>query len=111
MRSPFRGTPDPNAAADAFLLEFLARRKGSPGNIRPIWKSLRFRGRVSPGGPPAAAGALPEIDADTDRAATGEILRRLEAWRNEGPIGGEIDPETIPEERHFWFLGHEARRR
>ena len=110
MRSPFRGTPDPDAAADAFILEFLARRKGSPVNIRQIWKSLRSRGLVSPGGPPAAAGALPEIDADTDRAATGEILRRLEAWRNEGLIDGEIDPETITEERHFWVLGHEARR-
>ncbi|MHB8352226.1 MAG: hypothetical protein ACYDFT_06035 [Thermoplasmata archaeon] len=106
MRILFEGTPPADDAADAFILAFLAGRKGNPVNARQVWKSLRSRGFVPTDGTPS----LSKVDADVDSAAVAEILRRLRAWHDQGLIGGETDPETITEDRHFWVLGPLSRK-
>jgi hypothetical protein len=98
MRIRFQGTPDADDTANAFILAFMASRKGHPVNARQVWRSLRSRGFVPTDGTPTST-------SDPDEgAAIAEIGRRLQKWRDQGLVGGEAEPEAITEERHFWVL-------
>ncbi|MCI4369911.1 MAG: hypothetical protein L3J81_01115 [Thermoplasmata archaeon] len=100
MKIRFQGTPNADDAADAFLLAFLATRKGSPVTATQAWKSLHSRGFV-----PAGDGPSPESNPD-EGAAIAEISTRLQAWVEKGDIGGDGEPEALTKERHFWVLGN-----
>jgi pentatricopeptide repeat protein len=99
MKIQFQGAPDPDDVANAFILAFLATRKGNPVTARQVWKSLRSRGFVPTDGRPT-----PPTDPD-DGAAMTEIGRRLQAWAKQGLIGGDDEPEAITKDRHFWAIG------
>lgn len=99
MKIKFQGTPDADDTADAFILAFLASRKGHPTNARQVWRSLRSRGFVPTDGTPAST------SPPDDGAAIAEIGMRLQTWREQGLVGGEVEPEALTEERHFWVLG------
>jgi hypothetical protein len=99
MKIQFQGTPDPDDVADAFILAFLAHHKGNPVTAAQVWKSLHSRGLVPTDGSPTSP-------ADPDEgAAIAEISRRLQEWVKRGDIGGEVEPESITKDRHFWVLG------
>lgn len=99
MKIILRGTPDPDDVADAFILSFLASRKGSPVDAEQIWRSLHARGFVPTDGQAAPAG-------ETDEgAAIAEIGQRLQTWRKQGLVGGEAEPESITTRRHYWVIG------
>src|ERR1700688_2754610 len=99
MKIQFEGALGSDAAADAFILAFLASRKGTPVTARQVWKSLRARGFVPTDGRPTA-----QKKAD-DGAAIAEISCRLQRWRARGTVGGEDEPESLSGDRHFWVLG------
>ncbi|MCI4324036.1 MAG: hypothetical protein L3K03_08530 [Thermoplasmata archaeon] len=98
MKIQFQGTPDSDEIADAFILAFLATRKGHPANAREVWRSLRSRGFVPTDGTPT-----PDANPD-EGAAIAEISRRMQKWLEQGVIGGEAEPEALTEERHFWVI-------
>jgi hypothetical protein len=100
MKVQFQGSADPDDIADAFVLAFLASRKGSPVSAEQVWKSLRTRGFVPTDGTPTAQSNPPD-----DGAAVAEIRRRLESWLERGDVGGEVEPESITGDRHFWVIG------
>jgi len=100
MKIQFEGTPDPDDVADAFILAFLATRKGNPVTARQVWKSLHTRGFV-----PTDGRATSHSDPD-EGAAVAEISRRLQTWLERGIVGGDAAPEPITKDRHFWALGN-----
>jgi hypothetical protein len=100
VKIQFQGTPDEDAVADAFILAFLASRKGGPVTPTQVWKSLHSRGFVPGGDTPA-----PESNPD-EGAAIAEISNRLQEWLKKGDIGGDADLEPLTRERHFWAIGH-----
>lgn len=100
MKIQFQGTPDADAAADAFILAFLASRKGSPVSALQVWKSLRSRGFA----PTEDRGAPQPRTAEG--TAVAEIDRRLQEWLKQGLVGGEARPETFTGDRHFWTIGN-----
>jgi len=100
MKIRFQGTPDSDDVANAFILAFLAGRKGAPVTASQVWKSLHSRGFVPVDDRPAA-------DTQPDEgAATAEISARLQGWLKDGEIGGDGEPETLTKDRHFWVLGN-----
>jgi pentatricopeptide repeat protein len=99
MKIQFHGSPDPDDVADAFILSFLASRKGSPVSAEQVWKSLHSRGFVPTDGRDTSP------DRPDDGAAIAEIGQRLQTWREQGLVGGEAVPESITELRHFWVIG------
>jgi hypothetical protein len=100
MKIQFQGTPDPDDVADAFILSFLASRKGSPVTAEQVWKSLSTRGFIPTDGRPTA-----EANPD-EGAAIAEISRRLQEWLDRGLVGGEAEPEAVTKVRHFWAIGN-----
>jgi hypothetical protein len=100
MKVQFQGSAQPDDIADAFILAFLASRKGSPVSAEQVWKSLRTRGFVPTDGSPTAQSNPPD-----DGAAVAEIRSRLETWAERGDVGGEAEPESITGDRHFWAIG------
>jgi|HubBroStandDraft_3_1064219.scaffolds.fasta_scaffold1048138_2 hypothetical protein len=100
MKIRFQGTPDADDVADAFILAFLASRKGSPVTAVQVWKSLHSRGFV-----PADDRPVPESNPD-EGAAVAEISNRLQEWLKKGEIGGDGEPEALTKDRHFWVLGN-----
>jgi pentatricopeptide repeat protein len=100
MKIQFQGTADPDDIADAFILSFLASRKGSPVTAEQVWKSLHARGFVPTDGRETAS------ERPDDGAAIAEIGERLQLWREQGLVGGEAEPESITERRHYWVLGN-----
>jgi pentatricopeptide repeat protein len=99
MKIQFQGTADPDDIADAFILSFLASRKGSPVSAEQVWKSLHSKGFVPTDGRPTAA------EHPDEGAAIAEIGQRLQLWRDQGLVGGEVEPESITGLRHFWVIG------
>jgi hypothetical protein len=100
MKIQFHGTPDEDGVADAFIMAFLASRKGAPVTATQVWKSLHSRGFV-----PGGDGPAPEANPD-EGAAIAEIGNRLQDWGSKGDIGGDGEPEALTKERHFWVIGH-----
>jgi hypothetical protein len=100
MKIQFQGSADPDDIADAFILSFLASRKGSPVSVEQVWKSLHARGFVPTDG--RATGA----EHPDDGAAIAEIGERLQKWREQGVVGGDSEPESITGLRHYWVLGN-----
>jgi pentatricopeptide repeat protein len=100
MKIQFQGSPDPDDVADAFILAYLASRKGSPVKAEQVWKSLRARGFVPTDGRPTSAS-----DPD-DGAGIAEVGRRLQEWLKQGLVGGDAEPEAISQDRHFWVIGN-----
>jgi hypothetical protein len=98
VKIQFQGSPPGDEAANAFILAFLATRKGHPVNARQVWRSLRSRGFVPTDGTPAAE------SAPDNGVAIAEIGQRMQKWLEQGLIGGETEPESLTEERHFWVL-------
>jgi hypothetical protein len=99
MKIQFQASVDPDDVADAFILAYLARHRGRAVTADLIWKGLRSRGFVPSDGRPTSVN---EIDSG---AAIAEIQQRLEKWLDEGIIGGEVAPESITGQRHFWVIG------
>ena len=99
MKIQFEGSPDSDDVADAFILAFLASRKGRPVTARQVWKSLRTRGFI-----PTDGRATAHTDPD-DGAAVAEVSRRLQTWLDRGLVGGNLEPEPLTADRHFWALG------
>ncbi len=99
MKIILQGSPDPDDVADAFILSFLASRKGSPVNAEQVWKSLRSRGFVPTDGQSTAT------KNPDEGAAIAEIGQRLQRWHEQGLVGGEAVPEAITAVRHFWVIG------
>ncbi|MGD0249983.1 MAG: hypothetical protein ABSB97_03715 [Thermoplasmata archaeon] len=99
MKIQFQGSPDPDDVADAFILAFLASRKGSPVSAQQVWKSLRSRGFV-----PTDGRQTSQSDPDEGAAIT-EISRRLQTWLDQGLVGGDAEPEAVTKDRHFWVIG------
>ncbi|MFI5415439.1 MAG: hypothetical protein ACHQ16_07280 [Candidatus Lutacidiplasmatales archaeon] len=99
MKIQFQGTADPDDVADAFILSFLASRKGTPVTAQQVWKSLHSRGFVPTDGRPTST------ERPDEGAAIAEIGARLQRWREQGLVGGETEPESITELRHYWSLG------
>jgi hypothetical protein len=99
MKIEFQGTATPDETADAFILAFLASRKGSPVSAPQVWKSLRSRGFTPTTGGPTEAAAPDDAMAET------EIARRLALWAERGLVGGEAEVEAITQERHYWVIG------
>jgi hypothetical protein len=100
VKIQFLGTPDPDDAADGFILAFLASRNGSPVSAQQLWKRPRSRGfaltgehRDSPAGP-------------EDGIAIAEIGRRLQERLKQGLVDGEARPESFTNEHHFWTIGN-----
>jgi hypothetical protein len=100
MKIQFQGTADLDDIADAFILSFLASRKGTPVTAQQVWKSLHSRGFVPTDG--RATGT----EKPDEGAAIAEIGARLQLWREQGLVGGETEPESITELRHYWSLGN-----
>jgi hypothetical protein len=99
MKIQFQGTVDPDEVADAFILAALARHQGGTMTASQIWDGLKSRGLVPTDGRPTSS-----KDPDAG-AAKAEIGRRLQKWREDGLIGGDVEPESITGERHFWAIG------
>jgi hypothetical protein len=99
MKIQFQASVDPDTVADAFILAFLARRRGHAVTAESVWKGLRSRGFIPTDGRPTSSN-----DLDSG-AAVAEIQQRLEKWLKEGIIGGEGAPESITGQRHFWVIG------
>ncbi|HEV8050398.1 MAG TPA: hypothetical protein VGP88_07370 [Thermoplasmata archaeon] len=100
MKIRFQGTPNSDEVADAFVLAFLASRKGAPVTALQVWKSLHSRGFV-----PADDRTTSDANPD-EGAAVAEISTRLQEWLKQGEIGGDGEPEALTKERHFWVLGN-----
>jgi hypothetical protein len=100
MKIQFEGSPDADDVADAFILAFVASRKGSPVTARQTWKSLRTRGFVPTDGRPTSHSNPDE------GAAVAEISQRLQKLVVQGVVGGDPNPEPVTGDRHFWVLGH-----
>jgi hypothetical protein len=100
MKIQFQGTPNPDDVADAFILAFLASRKGSPVSAEQVWRSLRTRGFV-----PTDDHRSSQSEPD-EGAAIAEISDRLQLWVKQGLVGGEDEPEAITKDRHFWVIGN-----
>jgi hypothetical protein len=99
MKIQFEGSPDVDDVADAFILAFVASRKGSPVTARQTWKSLKTRGFFPTDG-------VTTTHADPDQgAAVAEVNQRLQKLLAQGVIGGDTEPEAITRDRHFWVLG------
>jgi hypothetical protein len=99
MKIQFQGSPDPDDVVNAFILAFVASRKGTPVSAEQVWKSLHSRGFIPTDGRPTS-----ESEPD-EGAAVAEISRRLQEWLDQGLVGGETNPEGITKDRHFWALG------
>jgi hypothetical protein len=99
MKIQFHGTANPDDVADAFILSFLASRKGTPVSADQVWKSLHDRGFV-----PTDGRESPTEHPD-EGAAIAEIGERLQVWHEQGLVGGESEPESITKLRHYWALG------
>jgi len=99
VKIQFQGSPTADEVADAFILAFVASRKGTPVTPEQVWKSLRSRGFVPTDGRPTSESRPDE------GAAIAEISQRLQTWLDQGLVGGETDPERITKDRHFWALG------
>ena len=78
----FEGPVNSDEAADAFMLAFLAARKGAPVSAQQVWKSLQSRG-LFPGDGRSTGSKDPD-----EGAATAEIERRLSLLFEKGEIGG-----------------------
>jgi hypothetical protein len=100
MKVQFNGSPDADDVADAFILAFVASRKGSPVSARQTWKSLQTRGFF-----PTDGSSTPHPDSD-EGVAVAEIGQRLQKLFEQGVVGGDAEPESVTGDRHYWVLGH-----
>ncbi len=99
MKIQFQASVDADDVAGAFILALLARRQGGAVTASQIWKGPEPRGFVPTDGRPSSPNGM-----DTG-AAVAQISQRLEKWLKEGLVGGDVEPESVTGDRHFWAVG------